>query len=152
MDRTQGTETGGLLAFFYQLYSNLVIIDKNVCLSEVGRGNRWTRAHHFQHHRPSGRAEIFFLSQDNCNLEWITTEAVSVKAVDGFKSPKYNDLRLGRDMAWYACPCGLLVNSFNWGGFVKDLYCYLCLVFLLSNLCVITTPNIMVRHNRVQYR
>ena len=34
-------------------------------------------------------------------------------------SPKYNDLGLGRDMAWYVCPWGLLVNSFNWGGFVK---------------------------------
>ena len=44
-------------------------------------------------------------------------------------SPKYNDLELGRDMACYACPWGLLVNSFNWGGFAKDLYCYLFLVF-----------------------
>ena len=42
-------------------------------------------------------------------------------------SPKYNNLVLGSDMAWYACPWGLLVNSFNWGGFVKDLY-YLFLV------------------------
>ena len=29
-------------------------------------------------------------------------------------TPKYNDLGLGRDMAWYACPWGLLVKSFNW--------------------------------------
>ena len=43
-------------------------------------------------------------------------------------SPKYNNLVLGSDMAWYACPWGLLVNSLNWGGFVKDLYCYLFLV------------------------
>ena len=26
-------------------------------------------------------------------------------------SPKYNDLGLGRDMAWYACPWELLVNT-----------------------------------------
>ena len=44
-------------------------------------------------------------------------------------SPKYNDLGLGRDMAWYTCPWELLVNSFNWGGFIKDLYCYFFLVF-----------------------
>ena len=43
-------------------------------------------------------------------------------------SPKYNDLGLGKDMAWYACPWGLLVNCINWGGFVKDLYWYLFLV------------------------
>ena len=27
-------------------------------------------------------------------------------------SPKYNDLGLGRDMAWYACPSGLLCQRF----------------------------------------
>ena len=33
-------------------------------------------------------------------------------------SPKYNDLGLGRDMAWYACLWGLLVSSFNCGGLI----------------------------------
>ena len=65
-------------------------------------------------------------------------------------SPKYNDLGLGRDMAWYTCSWGLLVNSFNWGGFVKDVYCYTCI--FLSNLCATPLPAIMVRHDRVQYR
>ena len=63
-----------------------------------------------------------------------------------------NDLGWGRDMVWYACPWRLIVNSLNWGGFVKDLYCYL--LFFLSNLCATPTPSsaIMVRHDRVQYR
>ena len=61
-------------------------------------------------------------------------------------SPNYNDLELGRDMAWYACPWGMLVNSFNWGGFVKDLYWYLLVVVFLSNLYATLTPAIMGRH------
>ena len=47
-------------------------------------------------------------------------------------SPKYNELGLGKDMAWCACPWGLLVISFNWGGSVRDLYCYLFLVFFYA--------------------
>ena len=37
--------------------------------------------------------------------------------------------------------------------FVKDLYCYLFLVFFfLSNLCATPTPAIMVGHDQVQYQ
>ena len=30
-------------------------------------------------------------------------------------SPKYNDLGLGRDMAWYACPYALMID-------IEDIY------------------------------
>ena len=55
------------LTFFYKIHNNLVTIDKNRHMSEAG--NRSTRSHPFQYHI-YGRAEIFFLPQDNCNLEW----------------------------------------------------------------------------------
>ena len=93
----------------------------------------------------------FFSSPGQLQLG-LTTEAVSAETVDGLR-PKYNELGSGRDMAWYACAWGLQVNSFNWGGFVKDLYCYFFLVcFVLSNLCATPTPVMMVKHDRVQYR
>ena len=47
-------------------------------------------------------------------------------------SPKYNDLGLGRDMAWNACPWGLLVFFF---------------FFVFNNLCATPTPAVMVRHD-----
>ena len=44
--------------------------------------------------------------------------------------PKYNDLGLGRDMAWYACPGGLLVNSFN----LSKICIVIFFLFFLSTL------------------
>ena len=119
------------LTFFFKIHNNLVTTDKNRYLSEAG-GNRNTRSHPFQYHRPNawyGWVEIFFLPQGNCNLKWTYDRSCLCGDMQLMVlSPKYNDIWLGRDMAWYACPWGLLVNSFNWGGFVKDLYCYLFLV------------------------
>ena len=42
-------------------------------------------------------------------------------------TPKNNDLELGGDMAWYACPCGLLVNSFNGSGWLFQIFVLLSL-------------------------
>ena len=41
------------MTFFYKIHNNLVIPDKNKYLSEAGRGNRSTRYHPFQYHRPN---------------------------------------------------------------------------------------------------
>ena len=41
------------LTSFYKIHNNLVVIDKNRYLSEAGRGNRSTRSHPFQYHRPN---------------------------------------------------------------------------------------------------
>ena len=92
---------------FYKMHNNLVTVDKNKLLSEAG-GNRSTRSHLFH----ASNAEIFFLPQDNCNGMDLQPKLSLQRQLMGL-SPKYNDLELGRDMAWYACPWGLLVNSFN---------------------------------------
>ena len=122
------------LTFFYKTHNNLVTVDKNRYLSAAG-GNRSTRSHPFQYHRPNAYTDglkFSFFPRTISTWNGVTTKAASAETVDGF-SPKY-DLGLGRD----ACPWGLLVNSFNWGGFVKDLYCYLFLfLFSLSlSLCL----------------
>ena len=66
------------------------------------------------------------------------------------KETNREGLSLSHSVYLHACPWGLLVNSFNWGGFVKDLYCFL--FFLLSNLCAIPTTAMVVKHDRVQFR
>ena len=93
------------LTFFYKIHNNLVTIDKDRYQSEAG--NRSTRSHPFQYHRPyayTDGAEIFFLPQDNCNFGMNLQPKLSLRKQLMGLSPKYNDLRLYRDMAWYACP------------------------------------------------
>ena len=122
--RTPGTETA-ILTFFYKRHNNLVTTDKNRYLSETG-GNRSTRSHPFQYHRTGWN---FLSSPRQLQLGMDLQTKLSLRRQLIGLSQEYNDLGLGRDMAWNACPWGQLVNSFNWGGFVKDLYCYLFLVF-----------------------
>ena len=60
--------------------------------------------------------------------------------------PKYNDLRLGRDMAG-----GLLVNSFNLSKICIVIF-FLFFLKYLTALCATPTCAIMVRNDRVEYR
>ena len=133
-------------------HNNLITIDKNRYLSEAG--NRSARSHPFQYHRPNAYTDwlkfSFFPGQLQLGMD-LQPNLFLRRQLMGL-SPNYNDLWLYRDMASYACPWGLLANSFNCGGFVKDLYCYLFLVLFLSNLCATPTPGFMVKHDRVQYR
>ena len=85
-------------------------------------------------------AEIFFLSQDNCNLD--LQPKLSLRRQLMGLSPKYNDLGLGRDMTWYASPWGLPVNGLNWGGFVKGLYCYLFFFVFLFLVTYVSRPHL----------
>ena len=65
------------LTFFYKIHINLVNTDKDRYLSEASRGNRSTRSHPFQYHRPNTYTDWLKVSssppapppQDNCNLE-----------------------------------------------------------------------------------
>ena len=124
------------LIFFYKIHKNLVTTDK----TEAG-GNR-------EYQIPP----LFLSSPGQYQLEMDLLSKLSLLRQLIGLSAKCNDLGLCMDMAWYACPWGLLANSFNWGGFVKDFYCYLFLVFFLSNLCATPTPAIMVKHDWVRYR
>ena len=84
-------------------------------LSEAGRGNRSSRSNPFQYHRPNAYTDGLNLSlfpRTTATWNELTIELPLRKQLMGL-SPKYNDLGLGRDMAWYACPWELLVNSFN---------------------------------------
>ena len=77
------------LTFFYKIHDNLVIIDKNRYLSEAGRGNRSTRSHPFQCHRPNAYTDglkLSFFPRTIATWNGLTTEAVSAETVDGFKS------------------------------------------------------------------
>ena len=64
-------------------------IDKTRYLSEASRGNRSTRSHPFQYHRPNAYTDgLKFSSFPRTIATWnrLTTEAVSAETVDGFKS------------------------------------------------------------------
>ena len=83
-----GTGTTGSLNFFYKIHNNLVTIDKNMYLSEA-RGNRSTRSHPFQFHRPNSYTEelkFSFFPRTIAIWNGLTTEVVSAETVDGFKS------------------------------------------------------------------
>ena len=115
------------LAFFYKIHKNLVITDKNMYLSEAGRGNRSTRSHPFRYHFLSfpGQLQLGMDLQPKMSLR---------RQLMGL-SPKYNDLGLGRGMAWYACPWELLVNSFNWSGLSKIcIVIFFLFVFSITNV------------------
>ena len=78
-------------------------------LSEAG-GNRSTRFHPFQYHRPNAYTDglkFSFFPRTIATWNGLTTEAVSAETVEQRQlmglSPKYKDLGLGRDMALYAC-------------------------------------------------
>ena len=60
---------------------------------------------------------------DHCNSEWtyIQPKLSLRRQLIGF-SPEYNDIGFGQGHGLDVSSWGLLVNSFNWGGFVKDLY------------------------------
>ena len=76
------------LTFFYKIHNNLVIIDKNRYLSEAG-GNRSTRYHPFQYHRPNAYTDglkFSFFPRTIATWNGLITEAVSAETVDGFKS------------------------------------------------------------------
>ena len=50
-----------------------------------------------------GRAEIFLSSLGQLQLGMDLQQKLSLRRQLMGLSPKYNDLGLGRDMAWYAC-------------------------------------------------
>ena len=69
-------------------------------------------------------------------------------------SPKYNDLGLGRDMAWYDC-LSIVLTEVALSKFCIIIFfsCFFFFFFFfLRNLCVTPTPAMMVRHDREQYR
>ena len=47
-------------------------------------------------------------------------------------STKYNALWFEQGQSLDTCHWGLLINSFNWGSFVKDLYQFSCFSFLVT--------------------
>ena len=69
MARFQERRQQASLTFFYKIHNNLVTIDKNRHLSEAG-GNRVPDPTPFSITDRLDGLEIFFLPQDNCNLEW----------------------------------------------------------------------------------
>ena len=74
------------LTSFYKIHNNLVAIDKNRYLSEAG--NRSTRSHPFQYHRPNAytdRLKFSFFPRTIATWNGLTTEDVSAETVDGFK-------------------------------------------------------------------
>ena len=79
------------LTFFYKIHNNLATVDKNRYLSEAGRGNRSTRSHPFQYHRPNTYTDglnFSFFPRTVATWNGLATEAVSVETVDGFKSKR----------------------------------------------------------------
>ena len=74
------------LSFFDKIHNNLVTIDKNRYLSEAGC-NRSTRSHPY--HRPNAYMDglkFSFFSGTIVTWNGVTTEAVSAKKFNGFKS------------------------------------------------------------------
>ena len=72
------------LTFFYKIHNNLITVDKNRYLPETG-GNRSTKSHPFQYHRPNAYTDgLMFPFFPRAIATWngLTTEAVSA----GFKS------------------------------------------------------------------
>ena len=104
------------LTFFYKMHDNLVTIETGVPGPTAFRITA-------RMHTRMGWNFLSFPGQLQLRMDLQPKLSLRRQLIG--LSPKYNDLWLGRDMTWYACPWGLLVNSFNWGGFVKDLYCYL---------------------------
>ena len=91
MAKTTEQRLQASLTFFYKIHSNdnLVIIDKNRYLSEAGRGNRSTRSHPFQYHRPIAYMDwlkFSFFPRMIATWNRLTTKAVSAETADGFKS------------------------------------------------------------------
>ena len=87
MARTPGTEAEASLTLFYKMHNNLVNIDKNRYLSEAG--NRSTRSHPIQYHRPNAYMdglESSLFPRTIATWNGITTKAISVETADGFKS------------------------------------------------------------------
>ena len=73
------------LTFFYKIHNNLVIIDKNMYLSEAG-GNRSTRSHPFLYHRPNACTDglkFSFFPRTTAIWNGLTTEADSTEIDDG---------------------------------------------------------------------
>ena len=90
------------LTFFYKMHNNLVTVDKNRYLSEAG--NRRTRSHPFQYHRPNAytdRLKFSFPGQLQLGMDLQPKLSLRRKLMG--LSSKYNDLGLGRDMAWCVC-------------------------------------------------
>ena len=70
------------------MHNNLVTFDKNRYLSEAG-GNKSTRSHPILYHRPNAYMDglkFSFFPRTIATWNGLTTEAVSVETVDGFKS------------------------------------------------------------------
>ena len=67
------------------MHNNLFTIDKNMYMSEAG--NRSTRSHPFQYHRPNAYTDglkFSFVPRIIATWNGLTTEAVSAETVDGF--------------------------------------------------------------------
>ena len=77
------------LSLFYKIHYNLAVVDKNRYLSELGGGSRRTRSHPFHYHRPVAHTDGFkksFFPRTIVAWNGLTTEAVSLETVDGFKA------------------------------------------------------------------
>ena len=77
------------LTFFCKIHNDLVTVDNNRYLSEAGRGNRLTRPHPNQYHRPNAYTyglKFSFFSRTTATWNGLTTKTVSAETVDGFKS------------------------------------------------------------------
>ena len=125
------------LTFFYKIHNNLVTIDKNrylLRLEVTGVPDPTPFSITFQMHIRTGWNFLSSPGQLQFGMDLQAKLSLQRQLMD--LSPKYNDLGLGRDMAWYACPWGMLVNNFNWGGVIKDLYCYLFLLLVFLSTYV----------------